>query len=60
MIYERSLLNLVYGLWISMQTYIPYQLRVKLKQIDPILDSNWQQELDSILSATPKALQMLI
>ena len=53
-------MNLVYGLWIFMQTYIPYQLRVKLKQIDPILDSNWQQELDSILSATPKALQMLI
>ncbi|MHA3053255.1 hypothetical protein [Acinetobacter sp. ANC 4640] len=43
-----------------MQTYIPYQLRVKLKQIDPILDRNWQQQLDSILSATPKALHQKI
>ena len=39
-----------------MQTYIPYQLRVKLKQIDPILDNKWQQQLNAILSATPKEL----
>ncbi|NNH01783.1 hypothetical protein [Acinetobacter sp. ANC 5414] len=43
-----------------MQTYIPYHLRVQLKQIDPILDKNWQQQLDSILSTTPQALQQKI
>lgn len=43
-----------------MQTYIPYQLRVKLKQIDPILDKHWQQQLQSILSTTPQALHQKI
>lgn len=43
-----------------MQTYIPYQLRVKLKQIDPIFDKHWQQQLQSILSATPQALHQKI
>ncbi|MDN5541120.1 MAG: hypothetical protein L0G60_01430 [Acinetobacter sp.] len=43
-----------------MQTYIPYQLRVKLKQIDPILDKHWQQQLQSILSATPQTLHQKI
>ena len=43
-----------------MQTYIPYQLRVKLKQIDPILDKHWQQQLKSILSTTPQALHQKI
>ena len=43
-----------------MQTYIPYQLRVQLKQIDPILDKHWQQQLDSILSVTPQALHQKI
>src|SRR5690606_36698375 len=43
-----------------MQTYIPYQLRVQLKQIDPILDKHWQQQLLSILSATPQALHQKI
>ena len=43
-----------------MQTYIPYHLRVQLKQIDPILDKHWQQQLDSILSKTPQALHQKI
>jgi hypothetical protein len=43
-----------------MQTYIPYHLRVQLKQIDPILDKHWQQQLDSILSNTPQALHQKI
>ena len=43
-----------------MQTYIPYQLRVKLKQIDPVLDKHWQQQLQSILSTTPQALHQKI
>lgn len=43
-----------------MQTYIPYQLRVKLKQIDPILDKHWQQQIQSILSTTPQALHQKI
>ncbi|MFH7767489.1 hypothetical protein [Acinetobacter sp. BSP-28] len=43
-----------------MQTYIPYQLRVKLKQIDPIFDKHWQQQLQSILSVTPQALHQKI
>ncbi|WP_218209322.1 hypothetical protein [Acinetobacter sp. F9] len=43
-----------------MQTYIPYHLRVQLKQIDPILDKHWQQQLDSILSTTPQALHQKI
>ncbi|WP_349929848.1 hypothetical protein ABJ384_14735 (plasmid) [Acinetobacter sp. A1-4-2] len=43
-----------------MQTYIPYQLRVKLKQIDPILDKYWQQQIQSILSTTPQALHQKI
>lgn len=43
-----------------MQTYIPYYLRVQLKQIDPILDKHWQQQLDSILSKTPQALHQKI
>ena len=43
-----------------MQTYIPYQLRGQLKQIDPILDKHWQQQLLSILSATPQALHQKI
>lgn len=43
-----------------MQTYIPYHLRVQLKQIDPILDKHWQQQLDSILSKTPQALHKKI
>jgi hypothetical protein len=43
-----------------MQTYIPYQLRTQLKQIDPILDKHWQQQLLSILSATPQALHQKI
>ncbi|MFD1437829.1 hypothetical protein [Acinetobacter terrae] len=43
-----------------MQTYIPYHLRVQLKQIDPILDKHWQQQLNSILSTTPQALHQKI
>lgn len=43
-----------------MQTYISYHLRVQLKQIDPILDKHWQQQLDSILSKTPQALHQKI
>lgn len=43
-----------------MQTYIPYHLRVQLKQIDPILDKHWHQQLDSILSKTPQALHQKI
>lgn len=43
-----------------MQTYIPYHLRVQLKQINPILDKHWQQQLDSILSKTPQALHQKI
>lgn len=43
-----------------MQTYIPYQLRVKLKQIDPVLDRHWQRQLQSILAATPEALHQKI
>lgn len=43
-----------------MQTYIPYHLRVQLKQIDPILDKHWQQQLDYILSKTPQALHQKI
>ena len=36
-----------------MQMYIPYQLRVKLQQIDPILDPQWQQDLSLLLASTP-------
>lgn len=43
-----------------MQTYIPYHLRVQLKQIDPILDKHWQQQLESILTVTPQALYQKI
>ena len=43
-----------------MQTYIPYNLRVQLKQIDPILDKNWQQQLESILTATSHSLHQKI
>lgn len=40
----------------SMQMYIPYQLRVKLQQIDPILDPQWQQDLSLLLASTPEHL----
>lgn len=43
-----------------MRTYIPYQLRVKLKQIDPILDTYWQQQLALILENTPQELHQKI
>lgn len=43
-----------------MQIYIPYHLRVQLKQIDPILDKHWQQQLESILTLTPQELYQKI
>ena len=42
------------------QMYIPYQLRVKLKQIDPILDHQWQQRLNLLLASTAEHLHCKI
>ena len=42
------------------QMYIPYQLRVKLKQIDPILDHQWQQRLSLLLASTAEHLHCKI
>ncbi len=43
-----------------MEAYIPYHLRAKLQQIDPVLDLDWYQQIEHIFATTAAHLHKKI
>lgn len=44
----------------AMEAYIPYQLRAKLQQIAPVLDLDWQHQIEQIFETTDAHLHKTI